>query len=129
MELMMKNFESLNREAALLEKKNENKFLKNMGTNYQEGDRFYQAEKRVKEIKEFYEHLTVYILVNPIVIVVNLMTSPEYLYFIWSLLGWGVAVVLHGLKVFSFGLFFNKEWEEKQISKLLEKENEKQIWK
>jgi len=102
-----------------------------METNYLEEERFYQAQKRVKEIKKFYEHLTVYLLVNPIVIVVNLMTSPGYLYFIWSILGWGIALILHGLTVFNFMPFFNKEWEEKQISNLLkkEKEIEKQIWK
>ena len=80
-----------------------------MEKNYAEGERYYQAQKRVKEIREFYEHLTVYVLVNPIVIVVNLMTSPGYLWFIWCLMGWGIAIVLHGLKVFSFPPFFSKK--------------------
>ncbi|PJJ07181.1 2TM domain-containing protein [Flavobacterium sp. 1] len=93
-----------------------------METNYAEEERYYQAQKRVQEIKKFYEHLTVYVLCNPIVIVVNLMTSPEYLYFWWSLLGWGIAIVLHGLKVFNFAPFFNKEWEERKVKELMEKE-------
>lgn len=100
-----------------------------MEAKYQEDDRYYQAQKKVKEIKKFHEHLTVYLLVNPIVIVVNLMTSPGYLYFIWCLLGWGIAVVLNGLKVYDFAPFFNKDWEEKQIKKILGEKTEKQIWK
>ncbi|WP_417940099.1 2TM domain-containing protein [Flavobacterium sp. RS13.1] len=96
--------------------------------NHLEGERYYQAQKRVKEIREFYEHLTVYILVNPIVIVVNIMTSPGYLWFIWCLMGWGMAIVLHGLKVFSFPPFFNKKWEERKIREILEKENNQKTW-
>ena len=93
-----------------------------MEKNYTEEERYYRAQKRVEEIKQFYQHLTVYLLCNPIVIAVNLMTSPEYLYFWWSLLGWGMAVVLHGLKVFNFGLFFSKEWEDRKLKEFMEKE-------
>ncbi|OIV43736.1 2TM domain-containing protein [Flavobacterium johnsoniae] len=99
-----------------------------MEKNYVEGERYYHAQKRVKEIKAFYEHLTVYILVNPIVIVVNIMTSPGYLWFIWCLMGWGMAIVLHGLKVFSLPPFFNEKWEERKIREILEKENSQKTW-
>lgn len=100
-----------------------------METNYAEADRYYEAQKKVAEIKKFYQHLTVYLLCNPIAIVVNLMTSPGYLWFIWSLMGWGIAIVLHGLKAFEFSPFYNKEWEERKIREILEKENKRQIWK
>ena len=99
-----------------------------MEKDFTEADRYYDAQKKVKKIKEFYEHLTVYLLVNPIVIVVNVMTSPGYLWFIWCLMGWGMAVILHGLKVFSFPPFFNKKWEEKKIREILEKEKNKKAW-
>ncbi|WP_163408311.1 2TM domain-containing protein [Flavobacterium ajazii] len=99
-----------------------------MEKKYAEAERYYEAQKKVKQIREFYEHLTVYLLCNPIVIIVNLMTSPGYLYFWYSLLGWGVVVVLHGLKVFNCFPFFSKEWEKRKIDKILEKENNKQKW-
>jgi 2TM domain len=97
-----------------------------MEKKYAEADRYYEAQKKVKEIRAFYEHLTVFILVNPIVIVVNLMTSPGYLWFIWCVLGWGVGVVLHGLKAFECMPFFNKEWEQRKIQDILDKEKNKQ---
>jgi hypothetical protein len=100
-----------------------------METNYAVGERYYQAQKRVKEIREFYQHLTVYLLCNPIVIVVNFMTSPGYLWCLWCLFGWGFSIVLHGLKVFGYSPFFNKEWEERKIKEILEKENNRQTWK
>ncbi|SFC98134.1 2TM domain-containing protein [Flavobacterium phragmitis] len=99
-----------------------------MEKDFTEADRYYDAQKKVKEIREFYEHLTVYVLVNPIVIVVNLMTSPGYLWFLWCLMGWGMAIVLHGLKVFSLPPFFNKKWEERKIKEIMDKEKNRKTW-
>ncbi|KQW97362.1 2TM domain-containing protein [Flavobacterium sp. Root420] len=102
-----------------------------MEPNYSNTERYYQAQKKVEEIKKFYQHLTVYVLCNPIVIAVNLMTSPGYLYFWWCLLGWGIPIVLHGLKAFDCFPFFNKEWEEQKIKEIIDREekSKKQIWK
>lgn len=99
-----------------------------MEPNYDKGERYYQAQKRVDEIKKFYQHLTVYLLCNPIVIVVNLMTSPGYLWCIYSVVGWAIPILLHGLKAFDCFPFFNKEWEQQKINELLEKENTRQKW-
>jgi len=99
-----------------------------MEKKYAEADRYYEAQKKVKEIKEFYQHLTVFVLVNPICIVVNLMTSPGYLWFIWCLLGWGFGLIMHGLKAFEVMPFFNKEWEQRKIQEILDKEKNKQTW-
>jgi len=99
-----------------------------MEPSYTEAERYYKAQKKVKEIRGFYEHLTVYLLVNPIVIVVNVMTSPGYLWFIWCLMGWGIGLVLHGLTVFNLPPFFDKNWEERKIREILEKEDNKTTW-
>lgn len=99
-----------------------------MEQDYKEAERYYQAQKKVKEIRKFYEHLTVFVLVNPIVMVVNLITSPGHLWFLYCLFGWGIAVVLDGLKAFNYAPFFNKEWEEKKIKEILEEENQKTKW-
>jgi len=100
-----------------------------METNFTEAERYYQAQKKVEEIKKFYQHLTVYLLCNPIVIVVNLITSPGYLWCIYSVIGWAIPIILHGLKAFEFSPFYNKEWEERKIREILEKENKRQMWK
>jgi 2-methylisocitrate lyase-like PEP mutase family enzyme len=99
-----------------------------MEPKFAEAERYYKAQEKVKEIRKFHEHLAVYVLCNPIVIIVNLMTSPDYLYFWYSLSGWGVAIVLHGLKAFDRFPFFNKEWEKRKIDKIMEKENNKNKW-
>lgn len=100
-----------------------------METNFTEAERYYQARKKVKEIRDFYEHLAVFILVSIGLIAVNLITSPGYLWFVWWLQGWGIGVVIHALYVFKITPFFNKEWEQKKINEILEKENKTQTWK
>ncbi|MRX68268.1 2TM domain-containing protein [Flavobacterium resistens] len=100
-----------------------------MESDHTQAKRYQKAQKRVKEIRGFYEHLTVFILVTVILIVINLMTSPEYLWFIWCVFGWGIGVVIHGLKTFEISPAFSKDWEERKIKEILEKEKNKQTWK
>ncbi len=101
-----------------------------MEVNYNEEDRYFSAKKKVESIKGFYGNLTAYIGVNIILLIINLWTSPEYLWFFWPLMWWGLGVIFHGLKVFDVIPFLGKEWEEKKIKELMEKEkrNNKEKW-
>lgn len=79
---------------------------------------YERASKRVKELKGFYGNLISYCLVIPFLIFVNLYTVPKYHWFWWPMLGWGIGLASHALQVFGIG----RNWEEKQIQKILEKE-------
>ena len=84
-------------------------------------DRKYQsALRRVRRIKGFYAHLVSYILVNLLLFLINIMTSPDVLWFYWPLFGWGIGIVMHGLFVFGFGLWLGQEWEEKKIEEIMD---------
>jgi hypothetical protein len=63
---------------------------------------YKKAEKRVKAKVGFYIHLSIYIAVNILLIIINLSTSPENLWFKWPLMGWSIGVFFHGLSVFVF---------------------------
>ena len=65
-------------------------------------DAYEKAKRRVKAKVGFYRHLTIYIAVCALLIAINFSTSTEYLWFIWPLMGWGLAVLLHALRVFGF---------------------------
>ncbi|MBF4517962.1 2TM domain-containing protein [Flavobacterium sp. ANB] len=95
-----------------------------MEINYSEEDKYYLAKKKVENIKGFYANLTSFIGVNIILIIINLWTSPEYLWFFWPLLWWGVGVLFHGLKVFEVFPVLGKGWEERKIKEFMEKEKE-----
>jgi uncharacterized integral membrane protein len=74
----------------------------------------------VEEIKAFYFHIITYILVNAVLVVINLLTSPEHLWFVWSIIGWGVGLVIHGFSV--FGNLLGKSWEERKIKEIMDKD-------
>ena len=82
---------------------------------------YQKAAKRVQELKGFYSNLTSYCLIIPFLVFVNLYTNPKYLWFIYPMLGWGFGLCIHALQVFGIG----KNWEEKQIQKILDKQNSK----
>jgi len=96
---------------------------------YTEEERYFKARKRVEKLKEFYGHLTSFILANTALLVINLMTTPENLWFIWPLLGWGIGIVMHGMKVFNYSPLFGKDWEERKIRAFMEAEENKTNFK
>ena len=98
-------------------------------------EEYYIAYKRVKRIKGFYIHLTVYVLVNLFLIFnQQFQNNSKELFFQWHTYStaffWGIGLVAHGLSVFGKDIFFGSNWEENKIRKLMEKEkNKEQNWK
>ncbi|WP_027376825.1 2TM domain-containing protein [Kaistella palustris] len=82
---------------------------------------YRRAARRVEELKGFYSNLISYCLVIPALIFINIYTSPQYYWFIWPMIGWGFGLSMHALKTFGVG----KNWEEKQIQKILNKQHSK----
>ena len=88
-------------------------------------ERYRRAKKQVDEIKGFYGHLISFVLVMALLIYINLKYTPEYLWFFWSMFGWGIGLFCHALRVFNWFPFLNKEWEEKKIKQFIEEEKNK----
>jgi hypothetical protein len=84
--------------------------------------KYQRAKKRVEALRGFYVHLGVYVLVNLFLFLLNIITSPDNLWFYWPLLGWGIAIVVQAFSVFGPGRLFGAEWEEKKIQEIIEKE-------
>lgn len=66
----------------------------------QDEQAYQDARKRVEARIGFFIHLAVYVVVNAILIVIDLTTSPNELWFYWPLLGWGIGIAFHAAKVF-----------------------------
>ncbi|HZG55370.1 2TM domain-containing protein [Paenibacillus sp.] len=78
---------------------------------------YEEAKDRVKKLKEFYQHLVVYVLVNFGLIILNLITGTWW--FVFPLLGWGIGIAAHGLSVFAHR--WGNNWQEEKIKELMEK--------
>ena len=90
-----------------------------------ENTEFNRAKKRVQALKGFYGNLTSYCIIIPALIFINLTFSPQYQWFWFSLIGWGIGLSIHAFTVFGYGY----NWEERKIQELLNKEKNIKHWK
>lgn len=91
-----------------------------------EEERLYRkAKKKAQNIRSFYINLGMYWLIIPMLIFINLKYTPEFHWFWFSMLGWGIGITFHGMEAFDVNPFLGKEWEERKIREILEKENSK----
>lgn len=103
-----------------------------MAINYKAMENFDQkfsyerAKKKAKNLRSFYFNLLSYCIVIPILIIVNVTFTPEFQWFWFSMLGWGVGVLAHAMEVFNFNPILGKNWEEKKLQQFIEEERQKQ---
>ncbi|WP_202319021.1 2TM domain-containing protein [Archaeoglobus neptunius] len=67
----------------------------------------YREIRKEEEKRGFLVHLAVYLLVNAMLIVINLIYSPEAIWFIYPLIGWGIGISMHYL--------FGVHWLERTL--------------
>lgn len=91
-----------------------------------------RAKQRISELKGFYVHLMVYLLIN-VFFMLNVIIRDYYngnsvldslfsleVYSLWFF--WGIGIFFHAVHVFQWNPFFNRKWEERQLKKIMEKE-------
>ena len=82
-----------------------------------------RARERVGEIRGFYHHLTVYLVVNAILFLIDIFSGGGT-WFYWPLFGWGIAVAVHGLNTFQILPWSSKEWEERKVRELMARDSD-----
>jgi hypothetical protein len=83
---------------------------------------YERAKKRVEAKVGFYIHLAVFVGVNLLLLMINLIRSPQYLWFKWPLLGWGIGLLFHGLSVYLFSGGKFQSIKEKMIEEEMKKD-------
>ena len=95
-------------------------------------EKYIKAKKRIEDIKSFYKHLVVYILVNLFFIgrriykdvqygdsLIDALTDiSNYRLFFW----WGLIVIFHAISTFDIVNLFSKDWEERKIKEYMNKD-------
>ncbi|WP_442266188.1 2TM domain-containing protein [Tenacibaculum sp. ZS6-P6] len=87
-----------------------------------ENSSYIKAVERVEKIKEFYRNLASYLIFIPFFIFINLRFSPQFHWFYFPIIGWGIGVLFHGLEVYNYNVFLGKDWEERKIRELMDKD-------
>ena len=61
---------------------------------------YQEAKRRVQLKAGFKKHVAVYVGVNLMLLIINLSTASDQLWFLWPLLGWSIGLLMHGLKAY-----------------------------
>ena len=93
-------------------------------------EKLKRAKKRVDEIKGFYIHLSIYLVINTFIIINlalrNFGNGGDF----WSFptfitpVFWGIGLAFHAMHTFQARPFLGKKWEEKMIQKYIEKDKQ-----
>ena len=63
-------------------------------------DAYAKARRRAAAKYRFFVHAAVYAAVMALLVIIDLVTSSRDIWFVWPLIGWGLAVGLHGVRAF-----------------------------
>lgn len=85
-------------------------------------DSYERARHRVGQIRGFYSNLFSYVVIIGFLAVINVLTYPGYLWFLYPAAGWGVGIAFHAYGTFARRGIFGRQWEERKIRELMERE-------
>ena len=94
---------------------------------FEREEAYLRAEKKLKELKGFYWHLFWYVAVNIFlwVSIFNGLDANEsffqYGHFATAFF-WGIGLFFHWLGVFGKYLVFSRNWEDRKIREIMDKE-------
>jgi hypothetical protein len=87
-------------------------------------ERYQRARRRAGELRGFYLHIGIYLIVMAALFTINMLTNRDVLWFYWPLIGWGVGVAIHALVVVSSGRFLGEAWEDRKARELMQRDKD-----
>jgi 2TM domain len=79
------------------------------------------ARRRVKSLRLFYMHLTFYVVVNFVLLLIDVSTAGEP-WFYKVMLGWGLFVGLHAAYTYELLPWASRDWEQEKIRELMDEQ-------
>lgn len=89
--------------------------------SYLSGKKYERARKQVEELKGFYVHFSIYLIMIPVFVYLNYI-STSFPWALFPILGWGAGVSGHAMEVFNYNPFLGKNWEERKIREFMDKD-------
>ena len=80
------------------------------------------AKMRVDEIKAFYVHVGIFIAVNTVLVIINVLDEDDVWWSLLALVGWGIGLAIHAMSIFGPLSGLMMKWEQRKIAQLMHKE-------
>ena len=78
-----------------------------------------EAFRHVRKLRGFYVHLFQYAMVVGFLTIINIVFSPDHLWVLWVIGGWGLGLLSHAFSVFRPSWVLGPHWEKAQVEKRL----------
>jgi hypothetical protein len=91
-------------------------------------DSYVRARNHVEELKKFYGSLISYFFFIPFFIFINYWTSWDFKWFWFPIIGWGIGLGIHAIKVFFNDGSFGRNWEKRKIEQFMKEEENRKRW-
>lgn len=86
---------------------------------------YQKVRERAKELRDFYSHLWVYIIINAGLLIVGYLFNGSFWMGLSVMFFWGIGLVWHGVMTFLPIGVWSKAWEDRKIRQLMEREGYK----
>lgn len=94
-------------------------------TTADEDAAYRRATERVRARIGFVAHVGVYIAIGLLLLVLNLVTTPESLWFYWPMLFWLIALGAHVVVLFGPGMRAVERWRDREFEREIVREAER----
>ena len=81
-----------------------------------------RARKRVKELRDFYVHVAVYVVVNTGLVLLDLAQGDGLQWSYWVMIGWGIGLAAHAASVIIIESQPASRWEARKLAEFSEQE-------
>src|SRR5258708_11529265 len=82
------------------------------------------AWRKVKGLRLLYTHLTLYVFINIILLLIDVSTPGEA-WFYKVILGWGLLVGLHAAHTYELLPWSTRDWEQRKVRQLMEDQRQR----
>lgn len=83
---------------------------------------YERAKKHVGDLRGWYIHVLVYVLVNLGLILLDLILGDGLQWAYWPLLGWGIGLAIHSAVFWLDAGPLGRQWEDRKIRELMERD-------
>ena len=91
-----------------------------------------RAQGRARQKRRLYQHFIVLLIGAVVLILLNVIfeigtdINPFGIdWFVWAIIFWFLIVLIHAFNVFITNKFFGKEWENRQVERLVAKQQQR----
>lgn len=100
--------------------------------DYEQRELYDYARRRAIEKKRLFQHFIIFLIGAVFLIILNVVIGYQedfmplgYNWFVWAIMLWAFIFFIHLFNVFVTNSFMGKEWEDRQMEKLVKKQKEK----